>query len=71
MKIEKVTFRNFGSYGNRTLVLEMPPQPSFYLVHGDNGNGKCLHPSTNISVSLNVEELEKFQAFLTLYRSKE
>lgn len=40
MQIISVTFRNFGSYGNRTLVLEMPLQPSFFLVHGDNGNGK-------------------------------
>jgi DNA repair exonuclease SbcCD ATPase subunit len=40
MKIEKVTFRNFGSYGNKTLALEMPLEPSFFLIQGKNGNGK-------------------------------
>jgi exonuclease SbcC len=40
MKIEKVTFRNFGSYGNKTLSLEMPLEPSFFLIQGKNGNGK-------------------------------
>lgn len=39
MKIEKVIFRNFGSYGNKTFILEMP-EPSFFLVQGKNGHGK-------------------------------
>lgn len=40
MKIERVTFRNFGSYGNKTLTLDMPLEPGFFLIQGKNGNGK-------------------------------
>lgn len=40
MQIVKVTFRNFGSYGNKTLTLDMPMEPSFFLIQGKNGNGK-------------------------------
>ena len=40
MKIEKITFRNFGSYGNKTLDLQMPEDPGFFLIQGKNGNGK-------------------------------
>jgi DNA repair exonuclease SbcCD ATPase subunit len=40
MQIQKVTFRNFGSYGNKTHVLELPDIPSFFLIQGKNGNGK-------------------------------
>ena len=40
MKIEKISFRNFGSYGNRLMKLTLPDNPGFYLVQGKNGNGK-------------------------------
>ena len=40
MQIQKVTFRNFGSYGNRTLSLDIPVDPSFFLIQGKNGHGK-------------------------------
>lgn len=40
MQIQKVTFRNFGSYGNKTHVLDLPEIPSFFLIQGKNGNGK-------------------------------
>jgi hypothetical protein len=71
MKIEKITFRNFGSYGNKTLDLQMPEDPGFFLIQGKNGNGKCLSPKTKIQVLTDSSEIEKFQEFLRLYRSKE
>ncbi len=40
MQIEKVTFRNFGSYGNKTLSFDIPQDPSFFLIQGKNGHGK-------------------------------
>lgn len=40
MQIEKVTFRNFGSYGNKTISLDIPSDPSFFLIQGKNGHGK-------------------------------
>ena len=40
MKIKKVVFRNFGSYGNKTLNLELPVDPAFFLIYGKNGHGK-------------------------------
>jgi exonuclease SbcC len=40
MKIEKISFKNFGSYGNKELELQLPADPGFFLVQGKNGNGK-------------------------------
>jgi exonuclease SbcC len=40
MKIERIEFKNFGSYGNRTMELAMPVDPGFFLVQGRNGHGK-------------------------------
>jgi len=40
MKIESLEFRNFGSYGNRTMQLDLPVEPGFFLVQGKNGHGK-------------------------------
>lgn len=40
MKIERVSFRNFGSYGNKLLTLEIPPEASLALIFGANGGGK-------------------------------
>lgn len=71
MKIERVIFKNFGSYGNRTMELDIPAEPSFFLIQGENGNGKCLLPSTKIKTFSLKEDFEKFQDFLKLYRSKE
>ena len=70
MRIEKVVFRNFGSYGNKTMTLDIPQDPGFFLIQGKNGHGKCLLPSTKIKVLTSPEEIEKFKRFLELYRSK-
>jgi hypothetical protein len=71
MQILSVTFRNFGSYGNKTLTLDLPKEPGFFLIQGKNGNGKCLSPNTKIEVLTDSHEIEKFHEFLRLYRSKE
>lgn len=70
MKIDKITFRNFGSYGNRTLVLPIPEDPSFFLVQGKNGHGKCFLPDTRLKILLEKEDFEKFEVFLELYRQR-
>jgi recombinational DNA repair ATPase RecF len=71
MQIERITFRNFGSYGNKTMSLEIPADPSFFLIQGKNGHGKCLLATTKIQITATAEEIENFQEFLRLYRSKE
>jgi len=40
MKILRCEFRNFGSYGNKLQVIEMPDKAGFSLVVGKNGHGK-------------------------------
>lgn len=40
MHIKNISFRNFGSYGNRLMDLNLPDEPGFFLVQGKNGNGK-------------------------------
>ena len=40
MRVERLTFKNFGSYGNRTMELDVPEEPGFTIVQGKNGYGK-------------------------------
>ena len=71
MKILSTTFRNFGSYGNKNIIFSFPDQPALNLILGINGQGKCLLPSTEIEpVFESKKDLEKFKAFLEIYRSK-
>jgi DNA repair exonuclease SbcCD ATPase subunit len=40
MKIKKVEWRNFSSYGNRKQVLEFPEDSGLFQIIGENGSGK-------------------------------
>jgi DNA repair exonuclease SbcCD ATPase subunit len=40
MRIKKVSWRNFGSYGNRTQVLSLDNDSKLVEISGSNGNGK-------------------------------
>lgn len=40
MRIKKVQWKNFASYGNRKQILEFPDEPSLFQVIGENGSGK-------------------------------
>ena len=64
MKIEKVTFRNIGSYGNKEQEIKFSPNGSLNLVVGKNGAGKCVHPDTGISIQIMNSDIEdKFKEF--------
>jgi len=66
MKINSIEFKNIASYGNSTQVINFnDTASSFYLVTGANGNGKCLHASTEIEISFNNNNSkELFEEFL-------
>jgi len=59
MKLNKLTFRNLASYGEIDQVIEFPQEPSFFLVQGDNGAGKCLHGDTELLITITDKELKK------------
>ena len=40
MRIKKVEWKNFASYGNRKQILEFPDESSLFQVIGENGSGK-------------------------------
>ena len=40
MKIKKVEWKNFASYGNRKQILEFPDEPSLFQVIGEKSLGK-------------------------------
>lgn len=40
MKISKLVFKNFSSFGNKVSELIVPETPSLVLLHGKNGHGK-------------------------------
>lgn len=40
MKIRKIEWKNFSSYGNKKQILEFPDSPSLFQIVGENGAGK-------------------------------
>lgn len=40
MKIRKIEWKNFSSYGNKKQTLEFPDNPSLFQIVGENGAGK-------------------------------
>lgn len=40
MKISRIEFRNFASYGNRVQSIDMESEGCLHLITGNNGNGK-------------------------------
>jgi hypothetical protein len=64
MKITKVEWRNFFSYGNRKQTLEFPDSHSLIQVVGGNGNGKCLHPDTVLKIRVSDETKNKIENFM-------
>lgn len=67
MKILKIEFQNFKSYGNKkvTLNIEKDFNNDLTLLTGANGFGKCLSPDTKIDIRFKNKELEKqFKLFL-------
>lgn len=66
MRINKLEFKNFGSYGNRTQVIEFDKEVNdLYLVLGGNGAGKCLAKETEISVYIEDDKIRtEFMNFL-------
>jgi DNA repair exonuclease SbcCD ATPase subunit len=40
MKIKKIEWKNFSSYGNKKQTLEFPESPSLFQIVGENGAGK-------------------------------
>ena len=40
MKIRKIEWKNFSSYGNKKQTLEFPENPSLFQIVGENGAGK-------------------------------
>jgi hypothetical protein len=52
MKIRKIEWRNFSSYGNKKQILEFDENASLVQIVGENGAGKCLDPSTKLNLRL-------------------
>lgn len=59
MRIKKIEWRNFSSYGNRTQEIEFGSEASLYQILGSNGAGKCLFPDTKIKVDVSNSQIFK------------
>lgn len=65
MKINKIEWRNFSSYGNKKQILEFPNDAGLFQVVGENGSGKCLDPSTKLKLrAFNNETTIKINKFI-------
>lgn len=62
MRIKKIEWRNFSSYGNRKQEIEFEDESCLYQVVGENGAGKCFFPSTNLKIKVSKETLLKINS---------
>lgn len=69
MNINKLKFRNIGSYGNKEQEVKFLENGSLNLIVGKNGAGKCVHPDTKINIEF--EEMSLKEDFLSFIKSKE
>jgi predicted ATP-binding protein involved in virulence len=59
-----VRYKNFLSTGNAFTEISLDKHPTTLIV-GKNGNGKCLHPSTEININfINSDVEKKFKKFM-------
>lgn len=61
MRIKKIEWRNFSSYGNRKQEIEFGEEASLYQVVGENGAGKCFYPTTSLRIKVSNETLLKIK----------
>jgi predicted ATP-binding protein involved in virulence len=67
MKILKIVFQNFKSYGNKKVSIDFENDfnSDLILLSGKNGSGKCLDPNTTIDIIFDSQELmSNFEEFL-------
>jgi len=67
MILERITFRNLLSYGNIDTTFEFGDIYNYKTIGiiGNNGNGKCVSPLTEIEICIDDEELyEQFKMFI-------
>lgn len=61
---KSIKWKNFLSTGNDFTEINLNSYKSTLIV-GENGCGKCLHPSTQISVQAKTEEIDEiFKNFM-------
>lgn len=59
MKLESISFRNIGPYGNRIVDIELMDEGGLWLVYGNNGNGKST--LLNMSKALYYGKVDKLK----------
>jgi len=67
MKILKLKFRNFKSYGNKINIIdfEKDVDNQLILLQGNNGSGKCISSDTEMFISIEDESVRnKFKEFM-------
>ena len=62
MRIKKIEWRNFSSYGNKTQKIEFEEESNLYQIVGENGAGKCFFPTTNLKIKVPKETLFKINS---------
>jgi predicted ATP-binding protein involved in virulence len=62
MKINKIEWRNFSSYGNKKQILEFDETASLVQIVGENGSGKCFSPDTKIVIKCDATLIAKLMS---------
>lgn len=58
MIIKSISLKNFKSFGNNKQTVNFnETNGELILLSGDNGNGKCLSPDTEIEIFIEDEEV--------------
>jgi predicted ATPase len=57
MIINSIEIKNFKSFGNEIQRLELSNEGNLILMSGRNGAGKCVHPTTEIEIEMNIDKI--------------
>lgn len=58
MVIKKISIKNLKSFGNEKQEIELKNEGNLILLSGVNGSGKCVHPTTEIDVDIDIYAID-------------
>lgn len=67
MKINKLRWKNFMSWGNAWNEIDFDTQPGLSLLCGKNGHGKCLSGETEIEID--IEDVKIYNDFIKFIKN--
>lgn len=59
IEFKKLSYKNFLSTGNTPNVIDLNKNKLTLITSDKNGQGKCVHPDTRITIQIDDDEILK------------